>query len=183
MPLSPVIRIVLLRGADDLDHLEELLHLLALADEVAHPVDFPKLAPQIDVLFTQPAAFERALNDQLQFLDEVFGFQNVIEGAHLQRLDRGFCGGESGQKDELSGKAAVAQVAQQIDARHVGHLDVRHDQIEFRRPCCVPGLLLRCWRWYTSNPSFLRKISSSSRMDRSSSTIRILARFGHSTDL
>ena len=40
------------------------------------------------------AALESAVDDQLQLFDEILGFQDVIEGAHLQCLNRCFGAGE-----------------------------------------------------------------------------------------
>ena len=67
----------------DFDHLEELLHFLALPDEIAHPVHFPELALQIGVFFAQAATLESVEHDELQLFHEIFGFQDVIKGAHF----------------------------------------------------------------------------------------------------
>src|SRR5438477_3164144 len=73
---------------DHFDHLEQFLHLVALSDEVAHPMDLPELSAQIRVLFTKATALESAENHKFQLLDEILGFEDVIECAHLERLNR-----------------------------------------------------------------------------------------------
>ena len=129
------------RGAHDFDHLEELLHLLALSDEISHTVDFLELTLQVSVFFTQPPVLERVVHDEFQLFHEVFGFEDVIVGAHFQRLDRGFSTGKGGQQDELAVEAGAAELAQKIDACHVGHLDVGDDEIELRRLDLCEGFL------------------------------------------
>src|SRR5262249_37414285 len=119
-------------SAHDFDHLEELLHLLALPDEIAHSVDFLEFAAQVRVFFTQPAILERAVDNQLQLFHEVFGLQDVIEGSHLQSLYRRLGTGKRGKQDELAAERGFAKFTQKIDSRHIRHLDVRNDEIEFR---------------------------------------------------
>src|SRR5215831_13513750 len=121
------------RGADNFDHLEELLHLLALSDETAHAVNFFEFAAQICILFPKPAVLERAMHHESQLFHEVFRLQDVVEGTHFQRLNRGFGAGESRHQDELPVEMSRPQFTKKIDAGHVCYFDVRNNQIEFRR--------------------------------------------------
>src|SRR5437879_7959738 len=87
--------------ADDLDHLEELLHFFALPDEIAHPVYFFELALQIGVFFTQAAGLKSLMNDELQLLHEIFSLQDVVECAHFQCLDGASATGATTQASNL----------------------------------------------------------------------------------
>ena len=65
------------------------------------------------------------------------GFENVVEGSHLQSLNRGLGTGKSCKKDELAAERGFAKFTEEVDSRHVRHLDVGDNEIEFR------GLQLR----------------------------------------
>jgi hypothetical protein len=94
-------------------------------------MDFLELPAEIGVLFAKPPIFERAANDQLQFLYKILGFENVIERTHLQGLNGGFGASECGEQYELPSETRIAKLAQKIDAGHVRHLDVGDDDIKF----------------------------------------------------
>ena len=79
VPLSPVTSTVLLVRADNLDHLEELLHLLLLPTRLPIPWTCLKLAAKIGVLFAEATILQRAVHNQLEFFDEVLGFDDVVE--------------------------------------------------------------------------------------------------------
>src|SRR5205823_604503 len=116
-------------GAHHLDHLEKLLHFLAAPDQVAHAVELLELPAQIRILFSQAAILERGNDDQFQLFDEILGLDDVVVGAHLEGLNRGFSGGKCGEQNELACKSLSANCAQQIDTRHLRHFDVRDDQV------------------------------------------------------
>ena len=120
-------------SADNLDHLEQFLHRSALADQVAHTVDFLELATQVGVLLAQSAIFESVTDNDLEFFEIVLGLEDVVERAHLQRLNRGVRAGKRRQKNELPVEVVGSHVAQEIDARHVRHSDIRDDQVKLRR--------------------------------------------------
>src|SRR6185369_3084052 len=101
--------------------------------EISHTVRFFELAPKVCVLFSQPSILQCAINDELELFDEVFCLQDVVECAHLQRLDCSLSAGKSCQEDKLTAEPAVAQLAKKVDAGHVGHFDIGNDEIEFRR--------------------------------------------------
>src|SRR4030095_13193442 len=56
-----------------------------------------------------------------------------IERTHLERLYRRIGAGERRQQNELSAKVVRSQMAKQIDTRHVGHADIRNNQVELDR--------------------------------------------------
>src|SRR5262249_9858447 len=89
------------RRAHDFDHLEEFLHLLALPDEISHPVDFLEFAPQVGVFFSEPSILERAVNDEFEFLNKIFSLEDVIESAHFQSLNCSFGARECSKQNEL----------------------------------------------------------------------------------
>ncbi len=120
-------------SADNFDHLEELLHLLTLANQIAHPVNLAKLAAKVGVFFAEPAILQRAVDNQLQLFDEILGFDDVVECAHLQGLDGGLRTGKGRQQNEMAVEIVVSQLPQQIDSGHIGHVDVGYDQIKFDR--------------------------------------------------
>ena len=47
-------------------------------------------------------------------------------------MNRGFSAGECGEQDELAAEVRIAKLAQEVDTRHVRHLNVGNDEIEFR---------------------------------------------------
>src|SRR6266700_1868496 len=118
--------------ADHFDHLEELLHLLALPDEISHSMYFAELAPQVRVFFAQAAIFQRAVDNELQFFDKILGLEDVIERTHFERLDCGLGGRKGGEQDEMAAVIRGSELAKEIDARHIGHFDVRYYQIDVR---------------------------------------------------
>ena len=93
---------------------------------------FLELTLQVSVFFTQPPVLERVVDDELQLLHEVLGLEDVIVRAHFQRLDRRLGAGKGRQQDELAGEVGIAELTEKIDARHIGHLDVGDDEVEFR---------------------------------------------------
>src|SRR5207245_1209213 len=97
-------------GADDLNHLEEFLHHFALPDEIPHAVQFLELAPQVCVFFAEPPVLERGVHDELQLFHEIFGLEDVVERAHLERLNRMISAGECSEQDELPIETGLAKV-------------------------------------------------------------------------
>ena len=126
---------------DGLDHPEQVLHPLAPADEVSHPVLFLELSLQVGVLFPQALLFESPFDDVAQLLHEVVGLQDVVESAHLEGLDgRGRCG-VCGEQDEFSRGSLGSKAPQQIDPRHVGHADIGNDDVEVLLANAIQPLL------------------------------------------
>src|SRR5262249_34402244 len=80
----------------------------------------------------QAAVLESLVDDELQLLHEIFRLQDVVEGAHFQRLDSGLGAGKSGEQDELVVEPAGSEFTQEIDARHICHFDVGDNEIEIR---------------------------------------------------
>src|SRR5688572_33101362 len=76
------------RGTDNLDHFEKFLHAGALPDQVAQTMDLAEFPPQVGVLFAEAAALECVKDDDLELLDKVLSLEDVVEGSHLQSLDR-----------------------------------------------------------------------------------------------
>src|SRR5262249_24422884 len=122
-------------GADDFDHLEELLHFLAFSDEFAHPLRLLELALEIGVSLPQPAVLESVMHDEFQLFGPILVLQDVIEGTHLQRLNRRFGLSVCGKQDKLSSyfspaaayESSFAKLPEEIDSGHVGHLEVGND--------------------------------------------------------
>jgi hypothetical protein len=119
--------------ADNLNHLEQFLHGNALSDEVADAVDFLELTTEVSVLLAQSAIFESVADNHLELFEVVLCFEDVVERAHLQSLNRGVCAGKRRQKNKLPVEVVGSYVAQEIDARHFRHSDIRNDQVKLCR--------------------------------------------------
>src|SRR5215204_822773 len=88
-----------------LDHLEEFLHGGALADHAAQAMSLFEFPTKVRVLFPQSPVLEGVTNDHLQLLEIVLCLKDVVEGAHLQGLDRRIGARECREKNELAVKA------------------------------------------------------------------------------
>src|SRR5207245_6149931 len=123
--------------ADDFDHLEELLHFLALPDEIAHPVHLLELALEIGVFLPQPAVLESVMNDEFQLFRPILILQDVIEGTHLQRLNRRFGLSVCGKQDKWGSyfspaapyKSGFEKITEVMDFGHVVHLELGNDDV------------------------------------------------------
>ena len=113
-----------IRIADDLDHAIQLLHFFAATDQAAHSVLLLELPFKVGVFLTQAPFFQRTDDDVLQLVHEVVGLQDVVERSHLEGLDRSVCGRVGGQQYEFARRSGRTDTPQQLDASHVGHLDI-----------------------------------------------------------
>ncbi len=91
------------------------------------------------VLAPQPPALERAAHDDLQLVD-VERLVDVVVGAHPERLDRRLGRGEGGDHDAGEIRVHPLRRAQHVEPGHVGHVDVRDQQIDRPALELVEGL-------------------------------------------
>jgi hypothetical protein len=117
------------RLRDRLDQVEDRQHRLAAAEDVRELVPFAERPLEQDVLALQLAAFERAMDHDLQLVD-VEGLVDVVVGAHAQRFDRRLGRGERGDHDPGQVGVHPLRRAQHVEAGHVGHVDVGDQQVD-----------------------------------------------------
>ena len=138
---------------DALDQLEQLLHLLALADDVRELVAILELLLELLVLALQVGALDRLLEQR----EDALGVDRLLEEeerAGLDRLDRARDVALAADDDDLGLRVDVLEPAHQLDAvdvgqHHVGEHRVGPPRLEQllaaradeRRPHLVAGLL------------------------------------------
>ena len=116
-----------------LHQLEHLVHLLALADDVAEAELVLDLLLQQQVLAEQVAPLDRALElgEQGVGVDRLLG---ELEGARLHRLDRLLHRAVTGDDDDLGVGMRLLEPAQQLEPVDVGQHHVGDDDVG------LPGL-------------------------------------------
>ena len=124
---------VRLARRDALDQLEQLLHLLALADDVLELVAILQLLLQLLVLVDERLLLDRLL----ELVEQALGVDRLlekVERAGLHRLDRARDVALPGDDDDLGLGVELLELADELDAVDVGQHHVGHDRV---RP---PGL-------------------------------------------
>ena len=116
VPDSPVISTDALVGAACSIDLIDLAHLRAVADERAERAVLAQLAPQRLHLAQRLEPLDDLVEQDLQPLD-VDRLGEVVVGAFLHRLDRGFDRALRGQQQRRHVGALLLQRAQQARAR------------------------------------------------------------------
>ena len=109
-----------------LDHLVDLPHLRAVADERSERAVLAQLAPQRLHLAHRLQAFDDLVEENLQPLD-IDGLRQVVVGAFLHRLDGGVDGALRGQEQRRDVGADLRQRAQQREPVHTRHHQVGDD--------------------------------------------------------
>jgi hypothetical protein len=104
------------------------LHPPGATDDLIEAAALALRAPEGAVLLQQTEALQRLLDDQLQLVD-VERLLDEVVGAELEGLARRLDGREGGHHHDGHLGEEIAHGAQQLDARHVRHLDVRDDQV------------------------------------------------------
>ncbi len=132
-----------------LDELEEVLHLLALADDVLELVAILQLLLQLLVLVDQRLLLDRLL----QLVEQALGVDRLlekVEGAGLHRFDRPRNVALPGDDDDLGLGLELLELAHQFDAvdvrqHHVGDHGVRtpgaEEFLAARADECSPHLV------------------------------------------
>ena len=111
-----------------LDQLEELLHLLALADDVLELVAILQLLLELLVLVDQRLLLDRLL----ELVEQPLGVDRLleeVERAGLDRLDRARDVALAGDDDDLGFGVELLELADQLDAVHVGQHHVGDDRV------------------------------------------------------
>ena len=117
-------------GARDLlDQLEDGEHLVAAPDDIRKLVGAAESALQQHVLLAEQALLERVAHLHLQLVD-VERLAEVIVRAEAHRLDRGVRRGKCRDHDAEDVRVDALCGPKHVNTRHVGHLDVRDQQIE-----------------------------------------------------
>ena len=129
-------------GVGDLvDEVVNELHFSARADDVFEAIPVLEFLAEVNVLAQRRLVIERALHRHLQLVD-LKRLRHVIIRAHLHRLDRGLHRGVGRDQNDGGLPVMLADVTQDIEARHrfhfnVGDHNLRADRIElldgFRR--------------------------------------------------
>ncbi len=115
-------------GRDALDQLEELLHLLALADHVLELVAVLQLRLELLVLVDQRLLLDRLL----ELVEQALGVDRLlekVERAGLHRLDRSRDVALPGDDDDLGFGIELLELAHQLDAVDVGQHHVGDDRV------------------------------------------------------
>ena len=120
---------VAFRRRRQLDQLEDLLHRLALADDVVEAVALPKLLLQGSVLGGQPILVQ-SLADRQQYLFILEGLRDVVEGALSHRFDGAFDGGEGGDHDDHLVGVRGSDPFQDLQPGSVGQHQVQQDELD-----------------------------------------------------
>ena len=113
---------------DRLDHLEDVEHRLAAADDVRELVRQAERPLQQDVLLPELAVLDLLADLHLEQID-VERLAQVIAGAEPHRFDGGLGRREGRDHDAEDVLIDVLRRAQHVDAAQVGHLDVRDQQV------------------------------------------------------
>ena len=115
------------------DHLEQPLHRLVLADEVARVEPLADALPQLRRLAAEPRVLDAALDDRGDGV-EIERLGEVVLGAHPEGFDRGLHRAERGHDDpDRGGHLGLALLDEAETVEH-GHLQVgEHDVGVVRR--------------------------------------------------
>src|SRR5690606_10478825 len=109
-------------------HLEDALHGRRTADDVVEAVALVDLAAQVLVLALEFALLEDTADQHAEFL-EVHRLHEVVERAELHGLDGRLHRAVPGEHHKLGLGVFIADVLEQLHAVHLGHLEVRQDQV------------------------------------------------------
>ena len=119
-------------GVDRVDgrvqhQIQDLLDRQRGRDRLADLVDGQRVL-EADVLVLQPLAVQAALHDVDDLLD-LEGLEDVVVGAPLHRLDGRLDRAEPRHDDGQHRDALFEDALDQLEAAHVGHLQVRDHQV------------------------------------------------------
>ena len=143
VPVSPVMSTVLLRLGDQLRPLDHRLHRPAAADDAVVIERFVELVDQVAVLRPEPLMLDCAAGHDEQLVDLEWLLQEV-ECAELHRLDGALDRRVRRHHHDLRPLAlrrGADDLANQIQARDVGHQVVEDDEIEVLRRQQLPRRL------------------------------------------
>ena len=114
---------------DRLDHLEDVEHRLASADDVRELVRQAERPLEQDVLLAELPVLDLLAHLHLEQVD-VERLAQVVAGAEPHRFDRRLGRGERRDHDAEDVLVDLLRGAQHVDAAQVGHLDVGDQQVD-----------------------------------------------------
>ena len=127
----------------ELDQVVDLLHRLALADQVVEPEALAELLLQVPVLGGEPPLVQ-PLADGEHHLFVLERLGDVVEGPLAHRLDGALDRGEGGDHHHHQVGIAPADLAQHLHAVHAGEHEVEEDEVDLlplqdRQPLLAGG--------------------------------------------
>ena len=117
------------RARDDFQHLEQLAHHGAGADQAFEAVARFELRAQIRVLGAQPPLFERGADHVLQLV-ELERLGDEVGGPALDRFDRVLHRAEAGHHDDDDLRIALHRRVEDAGAADAGETEVGQDEVE-----------------------------------------------------
>ena len=117
------------RPRDDFQHLEQVAHHRAGADQAFEAVARFELRPQVRVLRAQPPLFEGGADYVLQLV-ELERLGDEIGGAALDRFHRVLHRPEAGHHDDHDLRIPIHRRFEHADAAHAGQAEVGQDEVE-----------------------------------------------------
>jgi len=110
------------------DQLEELPHLLAIADDAVDPEPVPHLLPEVAHLAFEGGGLQALLDGEHQLV-HFEGLADVIERTEPHGLDGGFDAAVGGHEDHDHVGVLLADLAEHVEAGHIGQLVVEKDEV------------------------------------------------------
>ena len=113
-----------------LDHLEDVLHLGGIADELVELVFFLELLFEVDVLGNGVVVGEGAADAEAEII-HLEGLLQIIEGALFHRVHRRLDGGVGGDDDDGGGGIEGAGLLQNFQAVGAGFVQIQVGDDQF----------------------------------------------------
>src|SRR5262249_15850927 len=118
------------RGGHGADRLFQFLHGSTGTDDVVQRVAGSRIPAQREVLLAERQFFDRAVDGELDFIDQAGALADVVGGTtRLDRLDRGFIIVNGSNQDDGRVGRNLMRVAENFDAVDVWHLDIGDDDV------------------------------------------------------
>ncbi len=115
-------------AGDNLDLIQDLLHLLVLADEIFELEAHVELPAELIVLFQQLLVLQCALHGQVDlFIGN--GLREVVEGSHLNGLHGIFDAPVAGEHDDRRGQAVLVYMFQQVETIAIPQFDIGQEDL------------------------------------------------------
>jgi hypothetical protein len=115
-------------AGDALDEVEDVVHLLAAAEDSLVAVARVERLAQLAVLLHERAAFERLVDDDLDLV-ELEGLGEIVVGADLHRFDGGVGRGVGGHHDDGRVGVQLDRAFEHDHAVGAGHSKVGDDEV------------------------------------------------------
>ena len=124
-------------------HIEHLLHVTALADDVVDAVLAGLGRTEVGDLLAQVAGFQRLADDDRQFV-EVERLVDVVVGAQAHRLDGSLQHAEGGDHDDDQLLVELLGAGEHFQPVHAGELDIEEHQVGHVFLQLAQGVLAGC---------------------------------------